>query len=489
VPDEPERPELAAVAVVGMAVMGQNLALNLAEHGYAVAVFNRTTATATKFESDSPDWADIRAASTMADLVASLERPRRIILLLRAGAPVDEALATLGPLLDADDIVIDAGNSDYTDHERRHEAMAAHGVRYVGAGVSGGEEGARYGPSIMPGGDATAWPILEPMLTAIAAKAEDGSPCTTWIGPGGSGHYVKMVHNGIEYGDMQVLAEAVTLLRAFGLDQPTSAEVLDRWNNGRLRSFLVEITASILTRLDEDGAPLLPRILDVAGQKGTGRWTAINAYDRGVPLSVIAHSVEARSLSARLDLRQEAAPVLAGPEQSPVSDAESAIEALEAAVWAAKVISYAQGFDLLTTASAEHDWKLDLAGVARIWRAGCIIRATLLDEISAVYDGDSPPAHLLLAPAFANPMADAQAGLRATVAAAATLGLPVPALSSALAYYDGLRTASGSANLIQAQRDWFGAHTYERTDRPRGEYFHTDWVESGAAAVSGSYRA
>jgi 6-phosphogluconate dehydrogenase len=472
--------------------MGQNLVLNLAENGYPVAVFNRTTETAVRFAETSPDWADIRAAETLADLVAGLERPRKIILLLRAGAPVDATLESLLPLLEVDDIVVDAGNSDYRDHQHRREPLEAKGIHYVGAGVSGGEEGARYGPSIMPGGAEAAWAELEPVLTAIAATAEDGTPCTTWIGPGGSGHYVKMVHNGIEYGDMQVLAEAVFLLEQIGLDQQRASDVLARWNSGRLKSFLVEITASILERNDEDGQPLLPRILDVAGQKGTGRWTAIDAFNRGIPLSIIVQAVEARSLSANKDLRVEASAVLDGPSATDLDPSllgTVAVDNLEAAVWASKVVSYAQGFELLAEASRDHEWNLDLAAVARIWRAGCIIRADLLDEIASVFDGPDAPPNLLLADRFAAEISAAQNGLRATIALAAACGVATPAMSSALAYYDGLRTASGSARLIQAQRDWFGAHTYERVDKPRGEFFHTDWVGSGAAAVSGSYGA
>jgi len=480
---------LADVGLIGLAVMGQNLVLNMAENGHSVKVYNRTIATAEQFVAEAPDNFDITMGASLREFVVGIRRPRRVLLLVRAGAAVDSLIESLGELLEPGDLVVDTGNSDYRDYGRRAGNLEAHGVRYVGAGVSGGEEGARFGPAIMPGGASDAWPMIEPLFSSIAATAPDGAPCTAWMGPGGSGHFVKMVHNGIEYGDMQVLAEVVALLGAMGVDAEASSKVLQRWNQGRLASFLVEITSKILTHRNDSGERVLPLILDTAGQKGTGRWTAMDALDRGVPLTLISEAVAARSLSADRDLRLRASLRLAGPGPEPSPRPErTEIDHLEAAAWTAKLVSYAQGFEHLRTASMQHDWSLDLGSIARIWRAGCIIRADALDEFATCFEVD-PDEHLLLMPSIAESVSKSQASLRRAVVYAARHGLATPALSAALAYYDGLRQSRGTAALIQAQRDWFGAHTYERVDRPRGEFFHTDWVGSGAAAISGSYSA
>ena len=459
-----------------MAVMGQNLALNLVDHGYRVAISNRTTAVAEQFAREQ-SAATMIVATDLAHLARSLTRPRRILLMVKAGPPVDDTLATLLEILEPGDIVIDGGNSFWKDTERRIERAAASGIHLVGAGISGGEEGARYGPSIMPGGSAAAWPAIRDMLQAIAAKAPDGSPCCDWIGPGGSGHFVKMVHNGIEYGDMQVIAEAYDLLRSSGMSAGSMADTFDRYNSGRLESYLIGITSQILRRLDDDGSPLIDHILDAAAQKGTGRWTVESALDLGQPLTLIAEAVFARIVSSLKDERVTAAGMLTGP--SSVGDGGDRGEVGEAdiadALYGSKVVSYAQGFMLLRAASREHGWDLDLAAVAPLWRAGCIIRAALLDPITAAFRSDPELANLMLDPVIAANISGSQRGWRATVARAVLNGIPVPAYSSALAFYDGYRSEFLPANLIQAQRDLFGAHTYERVGHPRGQFFHSEW--------------
>jgi 6-phosphogluconate dehydrogenase len=468
--------DLADVGVVGLAVMGQNLALNLADNGYRVAVNNRTTAVTERFVNEHGGSSMI-AASDLAGLARCLARPRRILLMVKAGPPVDETLATLLEILEPGDIVIDGGNSFWEDTERRIDRAAAAGVHLVGAGISGGEEGARHGPSIMPGGSASAWPAIREMFQAIAAKAPDGSPCCDWIGPGGSGHFVKMVHNGIEYGDMQVIAEAYDLMRASGMSTDEMADTFARFNTGRLESYLIEITSQILRRRDGDGEPLVDQVLDAAAQKGTGRWTVESALDLGQPLTLISEAVFARIVSSLKDERVGAAMVLKGPRSAKANpDRGEANEAdIADALYGSKVVSYAQGFMLLRAASQERDWNLDLAAIAPLWRAGCIIRAALLDPITAAFRTDPGLANLMLDPRLAGEIADSQEGWRRTVARAVTAGIPVPAYSSALAFYDGYRSQRLPANLIQAQRDLFGAHTYERVDRPRGESFHSEW--------------
>ena len=469
--------------------MGQNLVLNLADNGYSVAVYNRTTATTDAFAATASDAQDVRPAHTVADFVAAIAAPRRIVLLVQAGPAVDAVIDELLPHLDGGDVVIDGGNSLHVDTAARVERLREHDVHFVGAGVSGGEEGARHGPAIMPGGSAEAWPLISELLQDISAMAGPGGadPCCQWIGPGGSGHYVKMIHNGIEYGDMQVLAESVSLLAALGRTAAEMAEVFAIWNEGRLASYLVEITADVLAATDDDGRPMIDVILDAAGQKGTGRWTVVSAMELGQPMLLVTEAVGARMLSAMVDGRAAASSVLSGPTDAPLV---GAVEAdIEDAVYAAKLISYAQGFMVLAEASRQYNWDLDLGSIVKIWRGGCIIRAAFLDDIVAAFERDPEQRNLLLDPFFSNALSVAEGGLRRTVVAAAAAGVAVPAMASALSFYDGIRTARGSAALIQAQRDYFGAHTYERVDRPRGEWFHTDWVGTGGVALSGSYSA
>jgi 6-phosphogluconate dehydrogenase len=417
------------------------------------------------------------AAADLSTLAQSLTRPRRILLMVKAGAPVDDTLATLLEILEPGDIVIDGGNSFWKDTERRIERAGADGIHLVGAGISGGEEGARHGPSIMPGGSAAAWPAIREMFQAIAAKAPDGNPCCDWIGPGGSGHFVKMVHNGIEYGDMQVIAEAYDLMRASGMSADAMADAFDRYNSGRLESYLIEITGQILRRRDEDGQPLVDHVLDAAAQKGTGRWTVESALDLGQPLTLISEAVFARIVSSLKDERVAAARVLTGPTSAKGRHGRAAAEESDIAdaLYGSKIISYAQGFMLLRAASQERGWNLDLAAIAPLWRAGCIIRAALLDPITAAFRADPGLANLLLDPVLAADISHSQGGWRRTVAQAVVAGIPVPAYSSALAFYDGYRSDRLPANLIQAQRDLFGAHTYERVGHPRGEFFHSEW--------------
>lgn len=452
--------------------MGQNLALNMVDHGFRVAVFNRTPAVTHRFvDSAGPD-AGLIGAETLEDLVATLDTPRKVMLMVKAGEPVDAVLRSLVPLLQPGDIVIDGGNSLFTDTDRRLAQLAEHDLLYVGAGVSGGEEGARHGPSIMPGGSDEAWPSIAPILQAIAARAPDDSPCAEWVGPGGAGHYVKMVHNGIEYGDMQVIAEAYGLMRAMGMSHHAMAETFETWNAGVLDSFLIEITAKILRATDTDGSPLVESILDAAGQKGTGKWTVISSMDLAQPVTLVAEAVFARIVSALKDERRMASRVLEGPRTEP---AGISLDDIRDALYASKIVSYAQGFMLMDAASEENGWDLDNGEIAALWRAGCIIRARFLEDITDAFRTDPTLDNLLLSPFFSRAVAGAQAGWRRVVAAAVTAGQPVPAYASALSFYDAYRAESLPANLIQAQRDFFGAHTYERVDRPRGEFFHTEW--------------
>ncbi|MFP5332123.1 MAG: decarboxylating NADP(+)-dependent phosphogluconate dehydrogenase [Acidimicrobiia bacterium] len=478
-----DTPPPADVGLIGLAVMGQNLVLNLADHGYRVAVYNRTTAVTDDFLAGEAAGRPIVGHAELEDFVRGLTRPRRIILLVKAGTAVDAVLDQLTPLLDAGDIVVDGGNSLYTDTARRHARLQGAKLRYVGAGVSGGEEGARHGPSIMPGGDVEAWPEIREMLQAIAAKADDGTPCCDWLGPGGAGHYVKMVHNGIEYGDMQVIAEAYALMKASGMSHAAMSETFREWGGGELDSFLVDITADILATLDEDGTPLVENILDAAGQKGTGKWTVISSMELGQPVSLIAEAVYARIVSSFKELRVR----VAEERTRPRGGVDIDLNDLQDALYASKIVSYAQGFMLLSAASDENGWDLDLAQVASLWRAGCIIRAAFLDDVMAAFATGTN--HLLLDDGFARRVGDAAPGWRRVVSAAVTAGVPVPAYSSALAFYDAIGSAQVSANLIQAQRDYFGAHTYERLDRPRGEFFHTDWTGRGGTTTSRSYNA
>ena len=486
----------ADIGVVGLAVMGENLVLNMASHGYAVAVYNRTTTKVDAFLAGRAAGKAISGARSPEELVSKLAKPRRVMLMVQAGAAVDRVIDTFAPLLDAGDVLIDGGNSNYRDTARRTRALAGKGILYIGTGISGGEEGALLGPSIMPGGNPGAWPLVEPIFKAIAAKVGGGVPCCGWIGPDGAGHYVKMVHNGIEYADMQMIAEAYALLGEVGGIEPGAmSRIFARWNDGALSSYLIEITASILARTDEGtGRPLVDLILDAAGQKGTGKWTGIDSLMLGAPVTAITEAVFARALSALKDERVVASRVLAGPEPVPGSgpgpeSGPAFAEDVRQALYASKICSYAQGFQLLSTAAAEYGWRLDLGAVARMWRGGCIIRAAFLDRIEAAWDDAPDLPNLLLAPYFRDAVAGAQAAWRRVVATAVTRGVPVPALSSALAWYDGYRSARLPANLLQAQRDYFGAHTYERIDRPRGEFFHTDWTGRGGTTASTPYNA
>ena len=467
------------IGLTGLAVMGANLARNIAHHGYSIAVHNRTPAKMHDFVSEFGDEGAITGAETIEELVHALERPRKIIIMVKAGAPVDAVIDELVAHLDEGDIVIDCGNSHFNDTRRRTQACAERGLRFVGTGVSGGEEGALHGPSIMPGGDRSAYAEVEEILTSIAVDV-GGIPCCTYVGPDGAGHYVKMVHNGIEYGDMQLIAESYDLLRhGAGLEVPEIADVFGAWNDGDLESFLIEITQTVLSREDEatDG-PLVDVILDKAEQKGTGRWTSQDALELGVPLTAITEAVFARSLSALREQRMSAADVLAGPQ--PGSNGrrdESLVDDVRSALYASKVVAYAQGFEQMAAASRQYGWDLALGDMATIWRGGCIIRARFLDRIREAYASEDEVVNLLLVPYFADAMAEAQDAWRRVVARAVSLGIPAPAFSSALAYYDGYRRSRGPAALIQGQRDFFGAHTYQRVDREG--YFHVRWSQDG----------
>lgn len=462
--------------LIGLAVMGQNLVLNIESRGFRVSVYNRTTAVTDEFVAAHPGKRLV-GAHTLQDFVASLARPRKIQIMVQAGAPVDAVIEQLVPLLDAGDIVIDGGNSLYTDTERRDAALAAQGLRFVGAGVSGGEEGARKGPSIMPGGPASTWEALRPVFESIAAKV-DGQPCVIHIGPGGAGHYVKMVHNGIEYGDMQLICEAYAILQAAGFSADEMAAVFEDWNAGELQSYLIQITAKALAQKDEgSGAPLVDLILDKAGQKGTGQWTLMNAAENAVVVSTINAAVEARVLSSQKAQRVEASRVLHGPDTPLRAERTALVAKVHDALYASKVISYAQGLDLMRTMSLRKSWALDLGGIASIWRGGCIIRARFLNRITEAWRADPALPHLSAAPFFQALLNRTQQNWREVVALAVGHGIPVPAFSASLAYYDSLRSARLPANLLQAQRDFFGAHGYERTDRPAGQVFHTRWPE------------
>ena len=478
------------LGLIGLAVMGQNLVLNMNDHGYKVAVYNRTTSKIEEFLANEARGTQVGGAATLEELVGMLKRPRRVMLMVKAGKPVDAIIEQLLPLLEEGDIIIDGGNSHFADSRRRTHYLEEKGLRYIGTGVSGGEEGARTGPSIMPGGSPQAWPFVKNIFQDIAAKVEDGTPCCDWVGENGAGHFVKMVHNGIEYGDMQLIAEAYHLMKdGAGLSYHEMHDVFAEWNRGVLDSYLIEITRDIMAFLDEDGQPLVEKILDAAGQKGTGRWTAIASLEQGIPLTLINEAVLARSLSALKEERIAAAKVLRGPRNGFSGDRAAFIEAMRQALYAAKIISYTQGYMLMRAAAEEYGWNLNYGGIALMWRGGCIIRSIFLGEIKTAYERDPELSNLLLDDYFRREVDSAQDGWRQAVAQAVVLGLPVPAMSSALAFYDGYRSATLPANLIQAQRDYFGAHTYERVDRPRDEFFHTNWTGSGGSVTSGSYDA
>lgn len=468
--------DLRQFGMIGLAVMGRNLALNLLDHGVSVAGYNLEPELLQQAVDES--GGRLLAAHSLEELVAALERPRKIMIMIRAGAPVDSVLGQLQPLLEPGDIVIDGGNSYFEDTRRREKQYADAGLRFFGSGVSGGEEGARHGPSLMPGGDRDAWAAIEPIFQSIAATTESG-PCVAYCGPDGAGHFVKMVHNGIEYADMQFIAEAYHVLSAVGGMQPAAlAEVFDRWNRGPLESFLIEITAKIMTNRDADGSARLDRVLDKAGQKGTGRWTAQVALEHGVPIPSIAAAIDARVLSSRKSERVHAATVLQGP-QAPATDldTDTLVDLVHDALYAAKVVAYAQGMDLIRRVSDEYDWNVDLSEMARIWKGGCIIRARFLDTIMAAYRTNPGLPNLLLDGTLRDAVQTRQATWRRVVSLAQAHGIPVGGMASGLSYWDSYRTASLPQNLTQAQRDAFGAHTYQRTDDPDGPFVHTDWLD------------
>ncbi len=480
----------ADIGLIGLAVMGQNLVLNMADHGFTVAVYNRTTSKTDAFTASLAPGTSIFGTHNLADLTARLASPRIVMLMVRAGSPVDATIDALIPHLEAGDIIIDGGNSNYQDTQRRGQRLNRCGINFVGAGVSGGEEGARTGPSIMPGGAPEAWRHIKNILQSIAA-VYDGEPCCDWLGPGGAGHFVKTVHNGIEYGDMQVIAEAYDIMRrGLTMDHDAMAATFDEWGNGVLDSYLIDITAAIMRTKDTDGEPLLTRILDTAGQKGTGRWTVDASMDFAMPVSLVAEAVHARIVSALADDRYRAADALGEPLVTRIDgDTTDLLSDLHSAAYAAKIVSYAQGFMLLTAASRENMWDLDMGLVASLWREGCIIRSQFLNDITSAYRDRPDLPNLLIAPYFVDALTNTQDGLRRTVARAALAGIPTPAYSSALAFLDAFRTRRLPANLLQAQRDYFGAHTYERIDRPRGEFFHTNWTGTGGDVTSTTYDA
>jgi 6-phosphogluconate dehydrogenase len=481
---------LADFAVIGLAVMGQNLILNMNDHELRVVAFNRTVSKVDDFLSREAAGTQIIGAHSIEEVVAQLKKPRRIMLMVKAGEAVDETIEHLLPHLEAGDIIIDGGNSLFTDTERRLKYVTEKGFLYIGTGVSGGEEGARNGPSIMPGGSPEAWSHIKDIFQAISAKAPDGAPCCDWVGEGGAGHYVKMVHNGIEYGDMQLIAEAYSLMQNYlDLSSDEMASIFAEWNKGELDSYLIQITSEILAYKEEDGQPLVEKILDAAGQKGTGKWTVQDTAELGQPVSLIAEAVFARSLSALKDQRLTAAKVLHGPEGHFDGDRNTFVEQIRLALYASKIVSYAQGYMLMSAAAREYGWNLNYGGIAQMWRGGCIIRSRFLGDIKTAYDKNSELTNLMLDDFFANAIRDAQSAWREVVAAAAKAGIPLPAMSSALAFYDGYRSERVPANLIQAQRDYFGAHTYERVDKPRGEYFHTNWTGHGGDTSSTTYNA
>jgi 6-phosphogluconate dehydrogenase len=479
----------ADIGVIGLAVMGQNLALNLSDHGWKVAVFNRSPQRTQEFIAGDGAGRDFVGAYDIESFMAALAKPRKVIMMIKAGAPVDDQIDALLPFLEPGDIVIDGGNSLFTDTERRCSELAERSIRFVGAGISGGEEGARHGPSIMPGGNAAAWPEIEDIFTSIAGRAGD-EPVADWVGPGGSGHFVKMVHNGIEYGDMQIIAEAYDVMtRGLGMAPGDQQPSFARWNEGKLDSYLIEITADILGHRETDGTPTIDLILDAAGQKGTGKWTVVSSMDENVPVTLVGESVYARMVSALLLDRIHAASIF-GSSTTPIEgDRTEIIADLRDALYASKIVSYAQGFMLIDTASDHFGWGLDPGTIAGLWRAGCIIRSRFLSDITAAYRADPTLRNILFDRYFANEIEEALSGWRRTVQRAVAAGVPVPAYSSALAFFDGYRSDRLPANLIQAQRDYFGAHTYERVDTPRGEFFHTDWTGEGGDVTSGTYNA
>ena len=480
------------IGLIGLAVMGQNLVLNMNDHGFKVCVFNRTTSKVDEFLADEAKGTEVEGAHSIEEMCSKLKSPKRVMIMVKAGDVVDKTIDSIVPFLSKGDIIIDGGNSLFTDSNRRTKDLAAKGLHYIGTGVSGGEEGARFGPSIMPGGDPAAWEAVKPIFQAIAAKVEDGTPCCDWVGEGGAGHYVKMVHNGIEYGDMQLIGEAYQLLKdGLGLSAEELEGVFKEWNKGELDSFLIDITEQIFAKMDDDGQPMVDKILDTAGQKGTGKWTAIDALDAGMPVTLIGESVFARCLSALKDERVAASKVLEGPAKAtiPAEHRADFIEEVRRALYCSKMISYAQGYMLLRAAETTQGWNLNMGGVALMWRGGCIIRSVFLGDIKKAFDKNPKLNNLLMDDFFSSALNKYQASWRKALIHAIELGVPTPAFSTALAFYDGYRTERLPANLLQAQRDFFGAHTYERIDKPRGEFFHTNWTGRGGRVSSSTYNA
>jgi 6-phosphogluconate dehydrogenase len=471
--------------------MGQNLVLNMNDHGFKVAVFNRTVSKIEDFIANEAKGTDVVGAHSIEEFVGLLKRPRRIMLMVKAGDTVDQMIEHVLPYLEAGDIIIDGGNSLFTDSNRRTKDLGTKGILFIGTGVSGGEEGARFGPSIMPGGNPNAWVHVKDIFQSIAAKVEDGTPCCDWVGEDGAGHYVKMVHNGIEYGDMQLICEAYDLLqRGLGLTADDLHDVFQEWNKGELDSYLIEISSQIFAKKDDDGTPVVDKILDTAGQKGTGKWTIFSALDLGQPVTLIGESVFSRCLSALKEERVAASNVLQGPADKPASlDRVTFIEDVRRALYCSKIISYAQGYMLLRAAAKENNWNLNMGGIALMWRGGCIIRSRFLSKIKDAFDKNQEIGNLLLDSFFSNALNMYQGSWRKAVVHAVELGVPTPAFSTALAFFDGYRTARLPANLLQAQRDFFGAHTYERVDQPRGEFFHTNWTGRGGRVSSSTYNA
>jgi 6-phosphogluconate dehydrogenase len=478
----------ADIGLIGLAVMGQNLVLNMNDHGFTVAVFNRTVSKVDEFLANEAKGTNVLGAHSIQELCALLKRPRRVFLLVKAGAAVDEFIEALLPFLEAGDIIIDGGNSHFPDTIRRTAYVESKGLLYIGTGVSGGEEGARRGPSMMPGGSPAAWPHVKEIFQAVCAKTPEGEPCCDWVGENGAGHYVKMVHNGIEYGDMQLITEAYQLMKeGLGLSNQEMHEIFAEWNRGELDSYLIEITRDILGTKDEEGNYVLDLILDTAGQKGTGKWTGISALELGVPMTLVGEAVFQRCLSAAKDERVAASKVLSGPTARFEGDKQSFVQDIRKAVYAAKIVSYAQGYMLMREAAKEYKWNLNYGGIALMWRGGCIIRSRFLGKIRDAFAKDPGLHNLLLDEFFRGVIESSQDSWRRVAGKAVELGIPAPAISTALAFYDGYRHGWLPANLLQAQRDYFGAHTYERVDKPKGQFFHTNWTGRGGRVASSQY--
>lgn len=478
----------ADIAVIGLAVMGENLILNMESKGFTVACFNRTTSKVDDFINGRAAGKNIIGCHSIEELVQSLEKPRKVMCMIKAGRAVDAVIESVTPYLEAGDMIIDGGNSHFPDTIRRVAEAEQKGLLYVGAGVSGGEEGALLGPSIMPGGSRAAWKTIRPIFQKICAYTQEGEPCCDWVGESGAGHFVKMVHNGIEYGDMQLICETYQMMKAgLSMSNEEMQDVFAQWNRGVLDSYLIEITRDILAYKDKKGNAVLDNILDTAGQKGTGRWTVTNALEMGQPLTLIGEAVFARCLSALKEERVAASHLLAGPQKTFTGDRKAMIGDLEQALYASKIVSYAQGYQLMRAVAAQQGWNLNYGGIALMWRGGCIIRSALLSKIKTAFDAHAGLVNLLLDPFFKRAVETAQADWRRVVTTAVQLGIPTPAISAALAYYDGYRSARLPANLLQAQRDYFGAHTYERIDKPRGTFFHTNWAGHGGTTASSTY--